>query len=71
MNWSQRVAPGVEAMRHKARHKLGYLTTSAELESAAHAIESMAAKLDAARTRGFLMAWLFVLIALAAIFGGR
>ena len=71
MNWSERVAPGVEAMRHKARHNLAYVTTSAELNAAAHAIETMAAKLDAARTRAFLTAWLFVLIALTAIFGGR
>ena len=70
MTWTERVAPGVEILRHRAEHRLGYITNETELAAAAGTIEELAAKLDSAyRTiRCALLA--LALLMIAAVFLG-
>jgi hypothetical protein len=49
MTWTERVAPGVEAYRHRAQYRLAHITNEAELAATAGLIEEMAARLDRAR----------------------
>jgi hypothetical protein len=49
MTWTDRTAAGVAAFRHRAKHRLGYITNEAELAATAGLIEEMARKLDRAR----------------------
>jgi hypothetical protein len=49
MTWTERVAPGVAAYRHRAAFQLAYITNEAELAATAGLIEEMAARLDRVR----------------------
>jgi hypothetical protein len=64
MTWTERVAPGVETMRHRALHGLAHITYDAELLAAAGLIEEMACKLDRARIAAQSVAFAVLLLAL-------
>ena len=64
--WTERVAPGVEIMRHRAKHKLSYITYDHELAAAAHLIEDMARRLDRARAAAQSVALAVLLLAIGA-----
>lgn len=64
MTWTERVAPGVEIMRHRAKHNLCYITSPDEMYAAAGTIEEMARALDRARVAAQSAALAVLLLAL-------